>query len=313
MDSIREIIIHEYGERIDIDLSKKTGITRSRIQKLIRDGNVVVNGKVVKPNYRLKRGDRITINLPTKEPENLVPEPLPLNILYKDDYIVVVNKPSNMVVYPAPGHRKGTLMNALAYHVGRLATVGGPLRPGVVHRLDKDTSGVMVVAIDDTAYYDLVEQFRKRSITRRYLALIYGSLKDNEGEIVKPIGRSKRERKKMTTSLKKGKEAVTRWKVLKRFKDATLIEVRLGTGRTHQIRVHFSSIGHPVLGDRTYGRKTVLLIGKKKIIFHRQMLHAESLGFRHPITGDPLEFSSTLPEDMEEAIRLLSKLNCLLL
>lgn len=309
MDSIQEIITPESGERIDLYLSKETGITRSKIQRMIREGNIVVNGRVVKPNYRLKRSDRITINLPPKEPEGLIPEPLPLNILYRDDHIVVIDKPPNMVVYPAPGHRKGTLMNALAYHVGRLATVGGPLRPGVVHRLDKDTSGVMVVAIDDTAYYDLVEQFRKRSITRRYLALIYGSLKDDEGEIVKPIGRSKRERKRMTTSVRKGKEAVTRWKVLKRFKDATLIEVRLGTGRTHQIRVHFSSIGHPVLGDRTYGRKTALIIDKKRITFLRQMLHAESLGFRHPVTGEHLEFSSPLPEDMEEAIRLLSELN----
>lgn len=203
-------------------------------------------------------------------------------------------------------------MNALAYSIGKLATVGGPLRPGVVHRLDKDTSGVMVIAIDDNAYYDLVNQFKRRSITRRYIALVYGSLKEDRGEIIKPIGRSERERKKMTTVSKRGKEAVTRWRVLKRFKGATLIEVRLGTGRTHQIRVHFSSIGHPVLGDRTYGRKTEIVHDKKRIAFPRQMLHADTLGFNHPVTREYLEFSSPLPEDMEDAIRVLSKFNCLL-
>lgn len=295
------------GERIDLYLSKRKGITRTKVQKLIRDGNILVNGRSVKPNYRLKGSDRIIINLPPKEPEGLIPEPLPLNILYRDDYIVVIDKPSGMVVYPAPGHRTGTVLNALVYHIGKLASVGGPLRPGVVHRLDKDTSGVMVIAIDDSAYYNLVEQFRKRNITRRYIALIYGSLKNDKGEITKPIGRSERDRKKMTTVAKRAKEAITRWNVLRRFKDATLIEVRLGTGRTHQIRVHFSSMGHPVLGDRTYGRKTELFINKKRITFPRQMLHADTLGFTHPVTEQYLVFSSPLPGDMEEAIKILSQ------
>ena len=312
-EKIQEILYDSNkGERIDLYLSKRTGITRSRIQRLIREGNILVKGKSIKPNYRLKRSDSITINLLPEEPEGLMPEPLPLNILYRDDFIVVVDKPPGMVVYPAPGHRRGTLMNALAYSIGKLATVGGPLRPGVVHRLDKDTSGVMVIAIDDNAYYDLVNQFKRRSITRRYIALVYGSLKEDRGEIIKPIGRSERERKKMTTVSKRGKEAVTRWRVLKRFKGATLIEVRLGTGRTHQIRVHFSSIGHPVLGDRTYGRKTEIVHDKKRIAFPRQMLHADTLGFNHPVTREYLEFSSPLPEDMEDAIRVLSKFNCLL-
>lgn len=306
---IQEFIvdISNKGERIDLYLTKKTGLTRSKIQRLINEGYILVNDKQVKQNYRLKENDVIRINLPAEEPEGLIPEPIPIDILYRDDYIAVVNKPSNMVVYPAAGHKRGTLMNALAYHLDKLATVGGPLRPGVVHRLDKDTSGVMVIATDDSAYYDLVEQFRKRTIKRRYIALVYGSLKDDEGEIIKPIGRSERDRKKMSTVTRRAKEAVTRWKVLKRFKDATLIVVRLGTGRTHQIRVHFSSIGHPVLGDRTYGRKTELNIDKKKIVFPRQMLHAETLGFRHPVTGEYMEFESEIPQDVKDVITSLSE------
>ncbi|MFN3479493.1 MAG: RluA family pseudouridine synthase [Thermodesulfovibrionales bacterium] len=295
----------EKGQRIDLYLTKRTGLTRSKVQRLIREGYILVNGEKVKQNYKVKENNKIKINIPSEEIEGLIPEPLPVEILYKDDYLVVVDKPAGMVVYPAAGHRKGTLMNALAYHLDKLATIGGPLRPGVVHRLDKDTSGVMVIAIDDRVYYDLVEQFRKRSITRRYIALVYGPLKDEEGEIAKPIGRSESNRKKMSTIVRKGKEAVTRWRVIKRFKDATLIEVRLGTGRTHQIRVHFSSIGNPVLGDRTYGRKTELVIGKRRVVFPRQMLHAETLGFRHPVTGEEMEFTSAIPQDMKDAIKKL--------
>lgn len=306
---IQELTVEESekGQRIDLYLTNRTGLTRSKVQRLIREGYILVNGERVKQNYKVKETNKIMINIPSEEIEGLIPEPLPIEILYKDDYLVVLNKPPGMVVYPAAGQRRGTLMNALAYHLDKLATIGGPLRPGVVHRLDKDTSGVMVIATDDRAYYDLVEQFRKRSITRRYEALVYGSLKDDEGEIVKPIGRSERDRKKMSTITKKGKEAVTRWRVLKRFKNATLIEVRLGTGRTHQIRVHFSSIGHPVLGDRTYGRKTELVIDKKRVTFPRQMLHAETLGFKHPVTGKYMEFVSAIPQDMEDAVNLLSQ------
>ena len=214
-----------------------------------------------------------------------------------------------MVVYPAAGHAHGTLMNALSYHCKKLATVGGPLRPGVVHRLDKDTSGVMVIALNDKAYYNLIEQFKHRTINRRYIALVYGNLREDEGEIALRIGRSESDRKKMSTRVRKGKEAVTRWKVLKRFGNATLVEVRLGTGRTHQIRVHFASIGHPVLGDRTYGKKVEIEAKTRKIIlFPRQMLHAELLGFTHPATGEYLEFSSPVPEDMAERINDLNEM-----
>jgi 23S rRNA pseudouridine1911/1915/1917 synthase len=308
--SIRNIIVEpsEGGERIDIFLAGKTGITRSQIQKLIEQGNVFVNDKSVNQNYRIRTNDLISLNIPEKPDEGLIPENIPIDILYKDEHLIVVNKPAGMVVYPAAGHSQGTLMNALAYHCDKLAAIGGPLRPGVVHRLDKDTSGLMVVALDDAAYYNLADQFKQRTINRRYLALIYGNFKEDAGEIALMIGRSESDRKKMSTSVRRGKEAVTRWKVLKRFNHAALIEAKLGTGRTHQIRVHFASIGHPVLGDKTYGKKVEVEVkAQKKIMFPRQMLHAERLDFIHPITGEDLGFSSPLPEDMAERVEELQK------
>jgi len=299
----------EAGERIDTFLARKTGITRSQIQKLITSGRVIVNNKDVDQNYRLRVKDLISLSVPEEEAKGLIPEPIPIDILLKDEHIVVVNKPAYMVVYPAAGYTHGTLMNALSYHCGKLATVGGPLRPGVVHRLDKDTSGAMVIALDDNAYYNLVEQFRQRTIQRKYIALIYGNLHNEEGEIAVKIGRSESNRKKMSTRMRRGKEALTRWKVIERFNNATLVEVRLGTGRTHQIRVHFASIGHPVLGDRTYGKKVEIEVtSKRKIRFPRQMLHAELLGLTHPVTGDYLEFSSPIPEDMISKIQELKSL-----
>lgn len=300
----------DLSKRIDVFIAEKTGITRSQIQKLIEKGDILVNGRSVKQNYKIKPGDSITLYLSEEGAgPPLIPEPIPLEILYKDNYLVVVNKPAGMVVYPAAGHNRGTLMNALLYHCKRLATVGGPLRPGVVHRLDKDTSGVMVVALNDEAYYNLVEQFKHKTINRRYIALVYGDLKGDAGKILLPIGRSESDRKKMSTRVRRGKEAVTGWNVLERFGNATLIEARLDTGRTHQIRVHFASTGHPVLGDRTYGRKVEIEAkAKKKILFPRQMLHAELLGFIHPVTGEYLEFSSPIPSDMALALSELHSL-----
>jgi 23S rRNA pseudouridine1911/1915/1917 synthase len=293
----------ESGERIDTFLARKTGITRSQIQKLIENSDVLVNEKPANQHYKIKMQDVTNISITEKENEELIPEQIPVDILYKDNHLVVVNKPAGMVVYPAAGHGHGTLMNALSYACDHLASVGGPLRPGVVHRLDKDTSGVMVVALDDSTYYSLAEQFKERSINRRYGALVYGDLKENEGRIALKIGRSESDRKKMSTRSKRGKEAVTNWSVITRFANAAFIRVKLGTGRTHQIRVHFASIGHPVLGDRTYGQKTEFEIkGRRKILFPRQMLHAELLGFIHPATGKYMEFSSPLPEDMVDKI-----------
>jgi len=298
--------ISDTGERLDTFLAGKTGITRSQMQTLIKKGHVLVNATKAAQNYRVKAHDLISLSIPDKETEGLVPESIPIEILYKDEYCVVVNKPPGMVVYPAAGHRQGTLMNAVSYLYRDLSAPGGPLRPGIVHRLDKDTSGVIVIACNNQAYYDLIEQFKERTINRRYLALVDGNLKEDKGKILQSIGRSDSDRKKMSTRSRKGKEAVTKWKVLKRFCHATFIEVKLGTGRTHQIRVHFASIGHPVLGDRTYGKKTdVTVKGEYKIFFPRQMLHAELLGFIHPLTGEYLEFSSPMPEDMAERIREL--------
>lgn len=292
------------GKRIDIQASELSGMTRSRIQTLIESGLLTVNGSVPKPNYKTRTGDEILITLP-EETGELIPENIPLDVLFMDDALIVVNKPPGMVVYPSVGHEGGTLMNAIAFHAGRLASVGGPLRPGIVHRIDKDTSGVMIVALDDTAYYNLVAQFKDRSIFRKYLTLIYGDMKTNSGEISLKIGRSETDRKKMSTRVRDGKEALTRWVVVERYPGATLIEAKLGTGRTHQIRVHFSSVGHPVLGDTTYGKKTALMVRGRKVLFPRQMLHAEVLGFTHPITGAYMEFRREMPEDMREAIRQL--------
>jgi 23S rRNA pseudouridine1911/1915/1917 synthase len=305
--SIKTVIVQpsDSGERLDTFLAKETGITRSQIQKFLGKGDILVNETSASQNYRTKENDVIRINIVEAKNDLLVPESLPVNVLYEDEHLIVVNKPAGMIVYPAAGHSHGTLMNALASHCSRLASVGGPLRPGVVHRLDKDTSGVMVVALHDRAYYSLAEQFKQRMINRRYIALVHGDLEDN-GEIALKIGRSETDRKKMSTQARKGKEAVTRWRVIKRFGKATLIEVKLGTGRTHQIRVHFSSIGHPVLGDRTYGKKIEIEIRSgKRIAFPRQMLHAQLLGVNHPATNEYLEFSSPLPEDIARKIQEL--------
>lgn len=301
------ISIEDAGKRVDVQAAELSGLTRSQVLHLIEKGLLQVNYHFTKPNYKTKYKDVISITIP-EEDQRLNPENIPLEILHKDDFIIVINKPPDMVIYPAAGHSSGTLMNAIAYHSKKLASVGGPLRPGVVHRLDKDTSGVMIVALEDSAYYNLVEQFRQRSINRTYKALIYGTLKKVSGEIVLKIGRSESDRKKMSTKVRKGKEAVTNWKVIKHLSSATLIEAKLGTGRTHQIRVHFASIGHPVLGDKTYGKKTFIEAGNHKILFPRQMLHAEQLGFTHPVTGEYMEFISEMPRDMAEKIVLLENI-----
>jgi 23S rRNA pseudouridine1911/1915/1917 synthase len=294
------------AKRLDIFVSEISGITRSQALKLIKTGHVLVNDKAEDPNYRMREKDIVEVAIKPETETELVAEDLPLKILFMDDCLVVVDKPAGMVVYPAVGHSGGTLMNALAHHAQKLASIGGGLRPGVVHRLDKDTSGVMVVALDDTAYYNLAEQFKDRSISRKYIALVSGHMKEVEGEISLPIGRSDSDRKKMSTRTPRGKKALTRWKEIKHLDKVTLIEAQLGTGRTHQIRVHFAAIGHPVIGDTTYGKKTFIETKTGKIIIPRQMLHAETLGFTHPQTGEFMEFSSPLPDDMEEIIDKLS-------
>lgn len=297
----------EPSERLDKYLTTQTGQTRSHIQTMIEHGQVMVGGVAATARYSVRPGDEIEIVQDDEQYDGvLVAEDIPLEILYMDEDVAVVNKPFGMVVYPAPGHAAGTLMNALKHRAPHLADIGGPLRPGVVHRLDMDTSGVMVVALSDAAYYDLVEQFRLRKISRKYVALLFGSPQAASGSIDRPIGRASTDRKRMSTHTRHGKEAYTTWRVLERFGPAaSLVEAVLGTGRTHQIRVHMASIGHPVLGDVTYGRKTSVANKGNKVEFARQMLHARTLAFTHPRTGERLEYSSDIPADMQAAIEAL--------
>jgi 23S rRNA pseudouridine1911/1915/1917 synthase len=290
-------------QRLDIFISRKTALSRSFIQRLIKEDNVSVNSTTEKPGYRLKRGDRIELIIPEKEEAAPIPEYIPLEVVFNDPHIIVINKPAGMVVYPSAGHIRGTLINALIGRGERLASTGAPLRPGIVHRLDKDTSGLIVIAKDDTAYLNLVSQFQAREVEKYYMAIVYGILNKKKGEIKSIIGRSVSDRKRMSTRTRKGKEAITQYKVMEEFRVASLVKVRIITGRTHQIRVHFASIGHPVLGDRTYGRKTIIKLGQKEIRFNRQMLHAFCLRFRHPATGNPVHLKAPLSPDMENAIK----------
>ncbi|MEN2994720.1 MAG: RluA family pseudouridine synthase [Thermodesulfovibrio sp.] len=296
------------GKRLDIFISEKLNISRAKAQEAIENKFVKVNNSIKTKSYKIKFNDLVEILnvtfLKSKTYEEIIPQNIPIQLIYKDDYLAVVSKPAGMVVYPCIGHPDKTLINALAYHIKKLANVGGPLRPGIVHRLDKDTSGVMVIALDDQAYYRLVEAFKNREIKKEYLAIVYGELKGS-GRITTPIGRAIHDRKKMSTKSKKTKEAITEWEVIKNFKNYTLLKVRIITGRTHQIRVHFSSIGHPILGDKTYGRKTYIELGKRKISISRQMLHAFRMQFIHPITKENLEFEAPLPEDMQYIISIL--------
>ncbi len=294
------------SERIDLFISSESGLTRSRVKKLIKLGAITVNSRLeIKTSHKLRGGDLVELVIPDEPEGILIPENIPLDIIWQDDHLVVVNKPPGMVVYPAAGHSSGTLMNALISKCSISASAGAPLRPGIVHRLDKETSGIIVIAKDDNSYHDLVKQFKDREIEKYYIALLSGSLKENKGEINAAIGRSTSDRKKMSTMTKKGKEALTKFEVIERFGPATMAKVRIITGRTHQIRVHFASIGNPVLGDRTYGKKTSLRIGTRTLPFKRQMLHAHTIKFKHPINGNIMEFTAPMPEDMEKAIEAL--------
>lgn len=297
------------GVRLDRFVSDGAGITRSRAQALITGSCVSMNGSpATRPSQKVHTGYHISITMPVVDDETLLAEDIPLEILYDDEHLVVLNKPPGLVVYPAAGHSSGTMMNALRHRFGPLATVGGPLRPGVVHRLDKDTSGVMVVALTDMAYYSLVEQFKSKSTTRSYMVLVNGAMKEDSGAIDVPIGRSMSDRKKMSTRTRSGKHSRTNWRVLLRFPGVTLVEAVLDTGRTHQIRVHFASIGHSVLGDRVYGRKLKKQYKGRTVNFPRQMLHARELGFDHPATGQRMTFSTEPPEDFLQVIEELKLL-----
>ncbi len=280
------------GKRIDSFLADNTEeMTRSAVQKLIEEGSVEVNGKVPAKNYKLRSGDHICLSIPEPKLPEAKPENIPLDIVFEDDDLLVVNKPKGMVVHPAPGNYDGTLVNALLYHCGdSLSGINGVLRPGIIHRIDKDTSGLLIVAKNDFSHKLLAEQIKEHSFTRKYRAVVYGNLKEDEATINAPIGRHPVDRKKMTVTQKNSREAVTHYKVLKRYAGFTYVELKLETGRTHQIRVHMSSIGHPVAGDPVYGPKKVITS------LGGQCLHAYYIEFVHPRTGQTLSFSSGLPD-----------------
>ncbi|CUO58907.1 RluA family pseudouridine synthase [Clostridium sp. NSJ-49] len=288
------------GERIDKYLSTVIeGKTRSFIQGLIEEKAVTVNGKIIKSNYKVKINDEVVVILPEPIELDVKAENIKLDIVYEDSDVIVVNKPKNMVVHPAPGNYSGTLVNGLLYHCKDLSGINGVIRPGIVHRIDKDTTGILVVAKNDEAHNSLAKQFKDHSIKREYYALVEGRFSKESGTIDKPLGRNKKDRLKMDI-VEDGRRAVTHYEVLEQYdKGVSLIKCTLETGRTHQIRVHMASIGHPLVGDQTYGFK------KQKFKIEGQALHAKTLGFIHPSTGEYIEFTSDLPEYFEELIRKL--------
>ena len=297
----KKIISEVSGIRIDGFLAEKLrDISRSHIQKLINEGKVLVNDKEVKTNYKIKVGDIIIINIPEVKKPSIEAEEIELDILYEDDDIIVVNKPQGMVVHPAAGNYTGTLVNALLNHCDSLSGVNGPTRPGIVHRIDKDTSGVIVAAKNDFSHIELAKQIRKHTMTRRYIAVVEGVIKVDDGIIEGAIGRNSKDRKKMDI-VSGGRYAKTYFKVLDRFPNNTLIEAKLDTGRTHQIRVHMAHIGHPIVGDSVYGYK------KQKFNLKGQALHAAILGFIHPRSGQYMEFKAPLPPYFEELIDILKQ------
>lgn len=287
------------SQRIDKYLSEKMeNISRSAAQKLIDDGNVKVNFIIVTKNYKVKAGDRVIVTVPEPKTLEAKPEDIPLDIRYEDSDLLVVNKPKGMVVHPAAGNFDGTLVNALLYHCkGSLSGIGGVVRPGIVHRIDKDTSGLLIVAKNDMAHVSLAEQIKAHSFTRQYQSVVYGKFKTSEGTVDAPIGRHHIDRKKMTVTTKNSKNAVTHYKVIEEFKDFSHLSLKLETGRTHQIRVHMSYIGHPVAGDGVYGPKKVIeYLGG-------QCLHAGLIGFKHPRTREYIEIESELPSYFTDFLR----------
>ena len=303
--------------RLDLFLaSSMPQLSRSAIKTLLANGHVLVNGAPAKPGRKVRAGDCIEAVLPEVKAEMVRGEDIPLDILYEDADLIVVNKPPGLTVHPGAGRAGGTLVNALVHHAertgGTLSSVGAPLRPGIVHRLDKDTSGVLVVAKTDTAYASLASQFKEHTSSRKYVALVWGSVKDDEGIINLPIGRDATHRKKISTRTRRSKKAVTGYRVLRRYTRFTLLGLTLETGRTHQIRVHLTAIHHPVVGDQTYGKRPVPPILSKPLAneltgIKRQCLHAKTLGFTHPSTGKRMKFTSPLPEDMAGLIKILDE------
>lgn len=289
----------DIGERVDKFLATvQEDWSRSQLQGWIKDGLLMVNGKPVKGNYRLQEDDEVTLTVPPAREVDIQPENIPLDVVYEDGDVIVVNKQRGLVVHPAPGHYSGTLVNALLYHCRDLSGINGVLRPGIVHRIDKDTSGLLMAAKNDKAHESLANQLKAHTVTRRYIALVHGIISHEKGTIDAPIGRDPKNRQQMAVVFENSKPAISHFVVLERFKEHTLVEMKLETGRTHQIRVHMKYIGHPLVGDPKYGLKNLFSI-------EGQALHAKTLGFDHPATGEHLEFHAQLPDDMEAILARL--------
>ncbi|SHH44680.1 23S rRNA pseudouridine1911/1915/1917 synthase [Clostridium collagenovorans DSM 3089] len=302
MNKIEFIVEHENsGTRIDSFLSDKVeDKSRSYFQGLIEEGNVLVNDNVKKSNYKLKENDKIEVMFPEATELEVIAQDIPLDIIYEDSDVIVINKPQDMVVHPAPGNYEGTLVNGLLFHCKDLSGINGIIRPGIVHRIDKDTSGVLVIAKNDNSHNKLSEQLKDHSMTRTYYALVEGKIKNDNGIVDMPLGRNPKDRLKMAI-VKDGKRAVTHYEVLERYESCTLVKCNLETGRTHQIRVHMAYIGHPLVGDKIYGYK------KQRFKLQGQMLHAKKLGFTHPKSNEYVEFESELPKYFKDVLKKLEK------
>jgi len=315
--SSQDVLTYAYTgdgkKRLDIFLHEAAGgFSRSRLQALIRDGMVLVDGQSRKASFLLTGGEEVRLENPAPtKPLQMLPQAIPLNLLYEDESLLVLDKPAGMVVHPAAGNWDGTLVNALLHHCHDLAGIGGELRPGIVHRIDRDTSGVLVVAKDDFSHRHLSRQFKQHSITREYVALVYGHMKPLQGSFVSHLGRNPRDRKKMASVVRGGRRAVTYYEVLERLQATTFLRLKLETGRTHQIRVHLSEASHPLVGDQIYGKKGIerQYAGDGRLAFlrnfPRQALHARLLGFVHPRSGEYLEFTASLPDDLEDLLHNL--------
>ena len=296
---MEKIIADEENVRLDAYVAKKCNISRAMVQKLIQEGNILVYGAAKKDSYKVQLGDEIEVNIPEAKEIGLKPENIELEIVYEDNDIIVVNKPKGLVVHPANGNPDGTLVNAImAICKESLSGIGGEIRPGIVHRLDKDTSGLIIVAKNDKAHINMSKEIKDRQVKKIYIALVRGRVAENEATINMPIGRSTKDRKKMAVR-KDGKEAITHFKVLKRYHNYTLLEVKIDTGRTHQIRVHMAEIGHPIVGDMVYSN------GKNEFGVVGQMLHAKSLDFKHPITGKQIHLEAELPQYFKDVLNKL--------
>lgn len=301
---VEKIVVDNENMRLDTYIASKcNNLSRNTIQRLIENGNILVNGKIKKVSYKIQMGDNIEITIPEAQELDIKPEKIPLDVVYEDRDIIVVNKPKGLVVHPANGNPDGTLVNAIMELCkGSLSGIGGEIRPGIVHRLDKDTSGLLIVAKNDEAHINMSNQIKNREVKKIYIALVRGIVGENEVTINMPIGRSIKDRKKMAVR-KEGKEAVTHFKVLKRYGKYTLLEIKIDTGRTHQIRVHMSEIGHPVVGDMVYSN------GKNEFGVEGQMLHAKSLDFKHPLTGKEMHLEAELPDYFKAVLNKLDNEN----